>query len=317
MTPSPVSGPTIVAIGEALFDCFPDREQLGGAPCNFAIHANQLLKPVEGRGVIVTRVGSDDRAERLVDALKTHSITMRYVQQDAELPTGTVRVELGNSGSASYYFDARCAWDAIVLDEDLIELAKTADAVCFGTLAQRHTESASAIHSFLSHAQNAIIVFDANLRQSFYNAETLTESLCVADIAKLNEEELPIVAGLMLGDNESLQAPADMANALITRFGLRYLVLTKGAEGTSVFGEHDHFHIPPITLDRTPDADTVGAGDACGAAIISAIVTGRSMREATELGNRAGSYVASRSGATPKFSADFANSLSSNPSSNG
>jgi sugar/nucleoside kinase (ribokinase family) len=85
------------------------------------------------------------------------------------------------------------------------------------------------------------------------------------------------------------------------QFGLDAVVLTRGASGTvavTVAGIVDGkpAHFPP-----SPDADSVGAGDACAAGILIGMLLGWPDERTLTLANAAGAFVAAQPGATPQL----------------
>ncbi|QDT68669.1 2-dehydro-3-deoxygluconokinase [Planctomycetes bacterium MalM25] len=293
----------IVGLGESLFDCFPDREVLGGAPLNVALHANALLGLVGGRGVVATRIGRDELGERLLRELGDRGLDTSFVQIDERLPTGRVDVLLDSAGDATYQFLTPSAWDALELDAPLTELARSCDAVVFGTLGQRDKASREAIQSFLLDAPMAIRLFDVNLRQDFYSAEIIDRSLRLASAAKFNEDELTIVARL-LGLDPELKVGQSTA-FFLKRYDLDWLALTRGPRGTLLVAQDRHHAGEEATFPQDSKADTVGAGDACSAGLLYGSLRGWPQEKTATLANRLGAYVASRPGATPKLPADL------------
>jgi fructokinase len=287
----------VVGLGEALFDRFSeDRFILGGAPANFAIHAHQLLAG-RGEGIVASRVGDDELGERFVRELSQRGMRTDCVSDTGDFPTGTVEVEL-DQGSPTYQINENVAWDHLESSDAWGELASQASAVCFGTLAQRSPESREAIQQFVLNATNALKVCDLNLRQHYYSADIIWSSLTMADAVKLNEEEL-ITVGKAL-DEEVLDASTDeRAARLIHEFNLKLLALTRGKAGTVLYTANEKVTGAPIAYPKQPDADDVGAGDACCAAIVVGLLLGKSLPEIADLANRVGAYVASQSGATP------------------
>jgi len=88
------------------------------------------------------------------------------------------------------------AWDFIPRNHALEELAHTCDVVCFGTLAQRKEQSLETIQTFLGYTRkDTLRICDCNLRQNFYTSEIIEQSLYVADVVKLNSNELALLAG--------------------------------------------------------------------------------------------------------------------------
>jgi fructokinase len=160
---------TIVAIGEALWDVFPDQRRPGGAPCNVAYHAARL----GDRGVIVTRVGDDSAGADLVAFLRERGVVTDFVQRDGTRPTGTVSVTIEES-EPRYAITEDVAWDYIAAEDDARTLTRTADIICVGSLAQRSEPSRAGIHQLLSEARGqALVVFDVNLRPPFIDAEVI------------------------------------------------------------------------------------------------------------------------------------------------
>jgi len=294
---------TIVGIGEALFDIFPDKQVLGGAPLNVAVHAHQLAQPRGGRGVAVSRIGQDALGDALLGDLRSRGMAVDYIQSDPDRSTGTVYVDTADPANPQYDIVKGVAWDWMQFDPDAESLANQCQAVCFGTLAQRESESRNCIYRFLSAAKRAVRLFDVNLRQNYYTTQILRRSCEQATAVKLNETEMPIVAELM-----ALAIPAStpgsdplerQAYALMKKFDLKLIALTRGPRGTVLLTPTARFDGPPVTYDREPEADSVGAGDACAAAILLGLVQRWPLDKTVNVANHMGAYVASRSGATP------------------
>jgi fructokinase len=287
----------IVGVGEALFDRFSeDRFVLGGAPANFAIHAHQLLAG-RGEGVVASRVGDDELGKRFVRELSQRGMRTDCVSVTGDFPTGTVEVEL-EAGKPTYQINENVAWDHLEFSDAWSELAPRASAICFGTLAQRSPENREVIQHFVASAPKALKVCDLNLRQFFYTADVIRSSLEMADVVKLNEEEL-ITVGKAL-DEEVLNRDTDEQVArLIQDFDLRLLALTRGKSGTVLYTAIEKVTGENVNYPRQLDADDVGAGDACCAAIAVEVLLGKPLTEIATLANRVGAYVASQPGATP------------------
>src|SRR5690349_17313187 len=164
---------TIIGLGELLWDLLPSGEQLGGAPANFAYTGTML----GDRGMVVSRVGDDALGRKALARLRQAGLTTAHVQLDAERSTGTVGVQLGEQGKPSFVITENVAWDFLEWSPDLEELADRADAICFGSLAQRSAQSRATIQRFVKAARrDALTFFDVNLRAPFYSAEVMTES---------------------------------------------------------------------------------------------------------------------------------------------
>jgi len=283
--------PIIVGIGELLWDMLPTGKQPGGAPANFAYHAQVL----GGESRIVSAVGADALGKEIRERLKSLGLNGDSVSEDAIHPTGTTSVSIDAMGKPSYVIHEEVAWDYIRQSPDLLELARKADAVCFGTLAQRSEVSRSTIRAFLSKASSkAVRLFDVNLRQSFYSKEIIETSLELASVLKLSDEELPVIAGLLSIEGDTLT----LMEKLGKRYNLRLIALTKGENGSLLYTE-DRFFVHHGY--RVEVVDTVGAGDAFAAALAIGILNGHDLDSVNDHANRLAAYVCSRAGATPEI----------------
>src|ERR1700677_3956223 len=164
------ANPTVVGLGELLWDLFPAGKQLGGAPANFAYIASLLGE----EGIPASRVGNDALGKEALGRLGELGLSTEFIQQDAEHPTGTVKVEVDGAGQPRFEITEFVAWDFLAWTHRWQELADEADAVCFSTLAQRSEHSRSAMRSFvLATRPEAVRVCDINLRQDFFTAQVV------------------------------------------------------------------------------------------------------------------------------------------------
>jgi fructokinase len=287
--------PTVVGLGEILWDLLPTGRQLGGAPANFA-YCSHLLG---NRAVVASRLGSDDLGREARASLLHSVLTDRFLQTDPDHSTGTVNVKLDSTGQPSFEIAKNSAWDFLAWTDDWHSLAQSADAVCFGTLAQRSTQSRQTISNFLDATRPEVLrIFDVNLRQSFYSEEIIRESLKRANVVKLNHEEVPRVAELMaLASTE----PSDFAPALLQEFNLQLVCVTLGANG-SLLCDRSGVEMHPGF--RVQIKDTVGAGDAFTAGLVHQLLRGSSLSSMNDLANRMGAWIASCSGAMPPVPAE-------------
>lgn len=290
---APVSRPVIVGIGEILWDMLPGGKQLGGAPANFACQSNAL----GARGVVVSRVGDDDPGREILDRLGPLGIDATCVTTDPQHPTGRVDVRLDARRVPEYVIHEPAAWDFIPADAASLALAGRADAVCFGTLAQRSPVSRDSIRAFLRAARpQCLRVFDINLRQNYFDHRTVHDLLQSADVLKLNDSELPVVGGLLdLGGD----APT-LVRELLRRYALRLIALTRGPDGSTLYAPNAESSHPGVS---GPVADTVGAGDAFTAALVLGLLEGHDLARINAFANRLAAYVCSQAGATPAIPA--------------
>jgi fructokinase len=280
----------VIGLGELLWDVFPKGKELGGAPANFAYMTSLL----GDQGMVASRVGSDALGRTAGRRLERIGLRSKYLQIDAKHPTGTVKVEVDPAGQPTFEIAEQVAWDFFEFTPEWQKLASTADAVCFGSLAQRSPQSCATIRSFLKEVgPGTTRVFDVNLRQTFYSADTLVESMKLADIVKLNQDELPIVVKLL---GHELEDEERAARWLRDSYNLRLVCVTRGAKGSLlVSGNESSQH----SGCRVVVADTVGSGDAFTAALVYHYLRRGSLATMNEAANRMGAWVASQTGATP------------------
>lgn len=286
----------VVGMGEALWDVLPEGKKIGGAPANFAYHVSQFGLP----SCVVSAVGDDDLGREIIENFTAKGL--KQLIADVPYPTGTVQVEIDQSGVPQYEIKENVAWDNIPYTERLESLAERTTAVCFGSLAQRNVVSRNTINRFLdvvSRNEENLIVFDVNLRQGFYNKEILCNSMKRCNILKINDEELVTVSRMFGYPGIDLQ---DKCWILLGKYNLKMLILTCGINGSYVFTPGN------VSFQPTPKvevADTVGAGDSFTAAFISSVLKGKSVLEAHSLAVRTSAFVCTERGAMPTLPTQF------------
>jgi fructokinase len=278
----------VTGIGELLWDMLPQGKQIGGAPFNFSFHAAQAGCEAH----VVSAIGNDDSGAEILKSMAFLNLADKYIQSGSR-PTGRVDVTLNKEGHPDYTIIEDVAWDHIAWNNDLASLAPVTDAVCFGSLAQRNNTSRMTILNFLEAVSpNCLKVFDINLRQNFYNREILLESLQHANILKLNEEELPVVASLFSLEGNSESQLVKLSEI----FGLDYIAYTMGSKGSLLIGrEESSFVEAPEVLV----VDTVGAGDSFTALLVTGILNEIPLNEIHKKATEIAAIVCTRAGATP------------------
>ena len=280
----------VVGMGEALWDVLPEGKKIGGAPANFAYHVSQFGLP----SCVVSAIGDDALGKEIIENFTSKGLDQLIAE--VPYPTGTVQVEIDQTGIPLYDIKENVAWDNIPYTEHLDALAKRTKAVCFGSLAQRNVVSRETINHFLDTMpkdDDSLIVFDVNLRQGFYNKEILCKSMQNCNILKINDEELITVSRMFGYPSIDLQ---DKCWILLGKYNLKMLILTCGINGSYVFTPGN------VSFQPTPKvevADTVGAGDSFTAAFIASILKGKSVTEAHSIAVKTSAYVCTQKGAMP------------------
>ena len=280
----------VVGLGEVLWDILPGHTCLGGAPANFAY----ITTLMGDQGIVASRVGEDSRGVEALRRMEEVGLNIDLVQTDPSHPTGTVNVEIDGNGQARFDIAHPVAWDFLEWTPAWQTLAQDADAICFGSLAQRSNDSRATIQNFLrATSPETLRVFDVNLRQHYYSQEVLGESMRLADIVKLNDEELPKVmslGGLPHKDEKS------SAQKLMDAYDLKLVCITRGGRGSLLVRGRD---VSEHAGFRVSVADTVGSGDAFTAGLVHEYLHGASLTLMNEVANLVGAWVASEVGAMP------------------
>ncbi len=290
----------ILSIGEILFDEFPRYRRIGGAPFNFAYHAKGLGFSVR----FVSRVGKDEPGWKILATLEKAGFQSEDVQIDPERPTGSVQVELDDRGVPRFTILEEVAYDHIAFNEHIQALLeKRPRLICFGSLAQRTERGFSTLHEILAARHpDSRCLYDMNLRPGCDRPKIMERSLQEADIVKLNDEELE-TACETFGISS---AGPDAANALMERFDISMLALTRGDEGSELYMDGDRFGT--AAPKPTEVVDTVGAGDAYTAMLAAGILLQWAPERILSTAARFSSRVCAIEGAVPEnddFYRDF------------
>ena len=305
--PHGLNGPTldfsVLGIGEVLWDLLPAGPQLGGAPANFACHARALGTHAR----IVTRVGRDGFGDAIKGRLAEMEIAVDLIQADDTFPTGTATVALSADGIPAYTIAEGVAWDRIAAAPDALAAVATADALCFGTLAQRSVTARRSIQRLLAAAPaSSWRILDINLRQNYYDIQGIEASLQLANVLKLTADELHALTPLS-GTARSVQQQIE---ALSERFGLRVVVLTRGKGGSLLWQDG---RWSDRSADRVDVKDTIGAGDAFTAALCVGLLRGLDLDEINTIANHVAAFVCAYAGATPPLPEGLRRRLAAGP----
>jgi len=305
----------ILGVGELLWDMLPERPRLGGAPANFAVMAGRL----GNHAAVLSRIGCDELGRAAVERLDPLPADTSFLEVDSAHETGRVTVAF-DGGQSHYMIHQPAAWDFLELIDRWERLAERADAICFGTLAQRSLHSRQTIQKLVAESSASCVrIFDVNLRAPFYSGDVIRESLELATVIKMNEAEASEVLALLgmpalpalLDQAGSASVPLRFtverrgmlrlgADWLLSEFpSLQMVAVTRGGRG-SLLVTREEWHIHPGFPVRV--ADTIGAGDAFTAAMTHYLLQGAKLATLNEAGNRWGAWIASQSGAMPPLS---------------
>lgn len=282
--------PIIVSLGELLWDVLPNGKRAGGAPINFSYHAS--MNGADGYGI--SAVGNDALGDELVEAAREAGI--KTIIQRNDWPTGTVDIVLAD-GVPEYKIAEDVAWDHIAYSDELADLVKRADAVCFGTLGLRSSDSRETIKRLLKESRtDAMRFFDVNMRDGYYSESLIKELLGYATVLKVNDDEL-----ILLKDMFDLNGSSDEDACLwlIRQYNLDFLIFTAGAQSSSIYtkdGEESTLPTPHVDV-----VDTVGAGDSFSGTFTAKTLLLTSLSEAHRAAVDVAAYVCCMDGAWPVY----------------
>ncbi|MBD0401992.1 carbohydrate kinase [Flammeovirga sp. EKP202] len=281
--------PIVIGIGEILWDILKEGKQLGGAPANFVYHCAQQ----GAEAYVISAIGKDKLGKQIEDVLQQKKVSSFL--NHLKLPTGTVTVSLSKDGEPSYTIHENVAWDAVQLTNEAKAKLKEADAICFGSLAQRTDQSKSAIEETLSLVpENCLKIFDINLRQHYFSKALIEKCLLEADILKINEDEITVLIDMFQIEGRTVVR----LKALIAFFNLKMIVLTMGKEGSYLVtaDEDSYFKTPKVDV-----ADTIGAGDAFTATMVMGLLNGKPLKELHQEAVEIAAFVCTHKGAMPDY----------------
>ena len=279
----------ITAIGEILFDIYPETKNLGGAPLNFLYHVQKLT----GEGNIISRVGNDVLGNKAIEFLKSSRISTSYIQIDHLHPTGVANVKLNKNKVPTFRIDENRAYDFIEITDKVNQLInKKTGCLYFGSLAQRNKVTRDTIKSLFG--KKIKYFCDLNIRQKFYTKEIINKSLLNADALKINLDEIKLINKLLFGDRFSLEKDA---NKVLEKFNIELLAVTKGKDGSTLFtkNETDDYK---TTLSGI--VDTLGAGDAFAAVFCIGYLRKWKLNKINKLANDFASEICRIKGALPQ-----------------
>jgi fructokinase len=279
----------ILSIGEILWDVIDGEEHLGGAPFNLAAHAARLGH----ESWILSAVGNDDRGRRAREEAERLGVQTRYLATSHQAETGIATVISGAAGNARWRIVRPAAYDFLSPDDEI--LADSFDAVCYGTLLQTFEPARRATLRVLETFRKAIRFYDINLREGHYSLPLVEDLMAHASVMKLNDNEAAIIRGT---EKPPLREFCETQTHL---FGLDGIAVTRGENGCAMLLRGEYAEAPGVPV---PVADTVGAGDAFGAAFLHGLAQGWPATQVAEFSNRIAAQVVSRSGAVPDWTPD-------------
>ena len=258
-----------------------------GAPFIFAVQAARLGLATAAIGT----VGNDAFGDCLRDQLIADGVSVKGLRQHADQPTGIAFVAYNADGSRDFVFSLGAGGR---LARDMLDPVLFDGLRCFHLMGSTLSMSQSALgvcrHALeMAQEAGALISFDPNLRPELLAPEqarvAFAPFIAAADILIPTEEEL-----LQLTAAGALEDA--IAHLLAQRPG-RVIAVTRGADGCSVYTSEGRVDEAGFLVD---EIDPTGAGDCFDAGFIAALLQGKTVAEAAQLGNACGALTVNAKG---------------------
>ena len=285
-----------LGIGEVLWDVFPDKERLGGAPLNFCANLQRL----GDTATLVSAVGRDSRGALALERMDELGLNTKRVRVEEELPTGVAVVGTTDSGEPTFLIPRPAAFDMLSTQPGIFEEieAGAVEWLYFGTLSQTQSAIERFTTELVGRSPHIRCFYDMNLRADQWNLALVQRLSHLATVLKLNETE-----AMTLYAQTHPQATdftvEKFCRVWSARYDIRVVCVTLGGAGCCVYEQEAIHVIPgfPVTV-----CDTVGSGDAFAAGFLYGYHRGWPIADTARFANALGALVASRAGATPDWS---------------
>lgn len=279
----------ILSFGEILWDVYPNKKYIGGAPLNFAAHCALCGEDV----YMLSAVGDDELGKNALTQIKQWGIKTDFIFSLPHKETGKCMVTLNNAVPC-YNLLQDVAYDYIPVQS----INEEFDVLYFGTLSLRSEYNLNSLKNLLKNKFKEIVV-DINIRKPFYNAETVGFALKNATIIKISLEEMPVVADL-LGINEKTDYAVFARELQKTYSNLRCVLITLGELGALVLNcdsKQDCF----CPAAEATVVSAVGAGDSFSAAFLHKYLRGEDMADCLEFASKIAAFVVGNYAAVPEY----------------
>lgn len=286
----------VVCFGEILWDILPTGAKPGGAPMNVAYHLRKLgISPA-----LITRVGKDQWGRDLLTLMNEQKISTDFFQLDENLATGVVNAQINLNNEVTYDIVKPVAWDNIMWQNGMGTLISEAAYFVFGSLASRSEVSRNTLFQLIEKAKYRVL--DINLRAPHYSKDGVEQLIAKANLLKLNHEELKLIGSWYTNAGSDIE----LIKAILGKFNIDKVVVTKGAEGAILFCNDVLYSYPGIKITV---ADTVGSGDSFLAALLHGFINNKKPQQALQFACAIGALVATYSGACPDYNPEEINHL--------
>jgi len=279
----------ITAIGEILYDVYPDKKRLGGAPFNFIYHIWKIL----GKANFISSVGDDANGKEMLVHLNSIGFDTSAIIIDKEHPTGTVDVTIDENKIPHYKMNRYCSFDYMVQDDNSTNVFENeTDLLSFGTFTMRDEISRNTVLSLFNQPDKKYFC-DLNLRHDLFSRELIEKVLLTSNVIKVNQDELDKLKSLLTLDSKNRNA----VNKLMQNFNIDLVAVTLGERGAELYSRDKISFCKPPTGNIL---DTLGAGDAFSAILCLGYLYNVDLDELNKLANEFAFQICQVSGALPE-----------------
>ncbi|WP_316813260.1 carbohydrate kinase [Pedobacter heparinus] len=279
----------VICFGEVLWDNLPSGRKPGGAPMNVAYHLNKLGI----KGTLISRVGDDQDGRDLIDVLAGLAIDVQYCQVDRLNKTSTVEVNITATHEAEYDIVFPVAWDFMEHHASFDVLVEQSDAIVFGSLASRNEVTRNTLLQLIDRSRYRVL--DVNLRAPHYNKNIMEPLLGMANLLKLNTQELFLLTDWY---HSGPLTEKERVKLLQSKFKIDEILVTKGGEGSVFYHQNEVYHQSAFAVEVK---DTVGSGDSFLAAFLAKRLSGFSIVESLSFASCVAGFITTKNGACPNY----------------
>ena len=280
---------TIICFGEVLWDVYPDKIEIGGAPFNVYHRLHSFGLDVN----FISSVGKDKLGNNVINYFKKNNLSTDFLNVDKNYQTGQVLITL-NSGEPDYDILENVAWDYIPFKNDYLKDYNNFDCIVYGSLGIRNDVSYMTLKKLLSFSKFKI--FDLNLRQNFYSKLKVNYLLNESDFLKINMEELLKLAVIFKFKYTDVKT---LIESIYLKFNLKFICVTNGSINSSIYDGNNLFTIDSF---KVKSIDNLGAGDNFLACFINEFfIKKNSIKNSLKIASAYGALTTTKIGASPSI----------------
>ncbi|MBN1298181.1 MAG: hypothetical protein JW997_00680 [Actinobacteria bacterium] len=249
--------------GKILQDVTGFKRVAGGACANVAVGCSRFGK----KSAFIGRVGADDFGYHLRDVFIENNVNVDFLQYDSDARTALAFIALPTPTTRDFLFyrnpsaDMRLDWSQF--DADFLKNTKVLHFSSI-TLVQEPSRTSTLKAVGIAKEGGSIISYDPNLRINLWSdlktaKSRIIEAIPLADIIKVNDEELKFITG-----HEDILH----GSKVLLDMGPRLCLITMGSKGSFYVTSKFSGYVPVFDVHTV---DTTGCGDSFVSTFLSFI----------------------------------------------